>query len=68
MKKLYLILALALPATSCSFGIGIPEESLAHICERFYRVDKSWGAESENRADETFRVCYHKSLIQRKLR
>lgn len=28
-------------------GIGIPEESLAHICERFYRVDKSHSERSE---------------------
>ena len=31
MKKLYLILALALPATSCSFGIGIPEEDASGV-------------------------------------
>lgn len=31
MKKLYLILALALPATSCSYGIGIPEEDASGV-------------------------------------
>lgn len=29
----------------CDSGLGIPEESLAHIYERFYRVDKSHSRE-----------------------
>ena len=47
-------------------GLGIAGYKL-QLWNRYSGGGRLWGAESENRADGTFRIRRYKSLIQRKL-